>query len=163
MNITLIGMAGAGKSVIGKELANRLGYSFIDIDTVIEDKYKNKIQTLIDDLGDEKVLEIEREEIMNINSENSVISPGGSVIYVSEAMEHLKSISKIIYLEVPLEVILQRIYQKSRGIVGIKEKSLQEIFDERVSLYKKYADIVIQYRENFTVVDYANEIKEKIL
>ena len=82
MNITLIGMAGVGKSVTGKELAKRLDYGFIDIDEIIEKKANLKLQQIIDDLGDDKFLAIEERTVLGLDKlENCIISPGGSVIY----------------------------------------------------------------------------------
>lgn len=162
MNITFIGMAGAGKSVVGIELAKQLGYNFIDIDSVIEEKYRKTPQELIDELGDEKFLEIESKEVLNMNVDKTVISPGGSIVYVPEAMEHLKNISKIIYLEVPFEVLEQRISINQRGVIGVKEKSLREVFEQRVSLYEKYADIKIPYEEDADIESTAVDIMNRL-
>jgi shikimate kinase len=162
MNITFIGMAGAGKSVVGKELAKQLEYDFIDVDSVIEEKYNKTPQELIDEFGDEKFLEIESTEVLNIKVDKTIISPGGSIVYVPEAMEHLKNISTIIYLQVPFEVIEERINVNERGLIGIKEKSLRELSEQRYSLYEKYADIKIPYKENSSVESATMDIRSKI-
>ena len=163
-NITLIGMAGVGKSVIGKELAKALLYTFIDIDEIIEKKFNLKLQEIIDQWGEERFLEIEEQTILKLGKlDHSVISPGGSVIYSEEAMKFLKNNSVVVFLNAPLENIEKRIPdQLTRGIIGLKTKNLKRLFNERLSLYKKYADQTIEISENFHIDTVVEEIIQKI-
>ncbi len=69
-----------------------------------------------------------------------VVSPGGSVIYRQQAMDHLKNMSKIFYLNVPLEVLEERIADVPRGIVNAKNKTFADLYVERTPLYAKFAD-----------------------
>ena len=149
MNITLIGMSGVGKSRIGNLLSTKLNYSFIDIDRIIEMGNSKKLQEIVDCLGDEKFLKIEENAIMGIRKiSNSVISPGGSSIYSERAMNFLKSTSKIVFLNASLEEIKRHIVDFSgRGIVGLKEKGLDRLFEERLPLYKRYADVTIDLKD----------------
>jgi shikimate kinase len=149
MNITLIGMSGVGKSRIGRLLSKRLNYNFVDVDRLIEQRNNKKLQELIDCLGDEKFVEVEENTILSIEiTNNSVISPGGSSIYSERAMDFLKSISKIVFLNASLEDIKSRARNFStRGIVGLKEKGLENLFGERLPFYKKYADITIDVKD----------------
>ncbi|HIH39241.1 TPA: shikimate kinase [Candidatus Woesearchaeota archaeon] len=153
MNITLIGMAGAGKTTLGKELAGKLGYIFLDVDELIERKTKLKLQQVIDRYGDSDFIKIEEETVLNLKDiDNHVISPGGSVIYSRKAMEFLKKISKLVFLDAPFDIISKRIVNKeSRGIVGLKNKDLLSLFNERRHLYEKYADIVIDISKDFNI------------
>lgn len=146
MNITLIGMAGAGKSTVGKVLAKSLGYTFLDVDRLITEKAGVPLQVLIDKQGDLALIKFEEEAILNLgHMENCVISPGGSVIYSEKAMEHLKKISKIVFLDAPFRSIVKRIPNaRKRGIVGLRDRSLKELFEERMILYQKYADFSIK-------------------
>jgi shikimate kinase len=148
MNITLIGMSGVGKSRIGKLLSNKLNYGFIDIDRIIENGHSKKLQDILDCLGDEKFLKLEEDAILGIGKiSNSVISPGGSSIYSERAMNFLKSISKIVFLNASLEEIKRRTVDFSgRGIVGLKEKGLEKLFEERLPLYKRYAGVTIDLK-----------------
>ena len=148
MNITLIGMAGVGKSFIGKKLAKKLNYDFIDIDELIEKKTNLKLQQIIDKFGERYFLKVETKIIMNLSDAiNTVISPGGSIVYSKSAMEFLKEKSIVVYLEDSFENINKRVKnQKTRGIVGLKNKDFETLFDERNKLYKKYADVVIKMR-----------------
>lgn len=142
MNITLIGMSGVGKSRIGKLLAAELNYRFVDIDRIIEKQYGKRLQNIVDCLGDEEFLKLEENAILSIGeASNAVICPGGSSIYSEKAMKFLKGISKIVFLNASLEQIKRRVPDFSgRGIVGLKEKGLERLFEERLPLYRKYAD-----------------------
>ena len=148
MNITLIGMAGAGKSTIGKALAKRLNYTFIDVDRLITEKTGMPLQDLIDKQGDSALIKFEEEAILGLGQlDNCIISPGGSVIYSKEAMKYLKNISKIVFLDAPFRSIVKRIPNvRKRGIVGLRDRSLKELFEERLVLYNKYADFSIKLR-----------------
>lgn len=144
MNITLIGMAGVGKSVIGKRLAEVLGYKFVDIDEKILGDSKKDLQEILNELGDKKFIELEGREVSGLRGVvNTVISPGGSVVYSQDAMNILKKISKVIYLEASFSLIEKRIDVTSCGIVGLGDKTIEELFRERVKLYEKYADITM--------------------
>ena len=148
MNITLIGMAGAGKSTIGRVLAKRLGYAFIDVDSLITGKTGMSLQALIDKHGDSALIRFEEEAILRLGQmDGCIISPGGSVIYSEKAMGHLKSISRVIFLDVPFRSIVKRLPNaRKRGIVGLRDRSLKELFEERVVLYQKYADFSIKLK-----------------
>jgi shikimate kinase len=148
MNITLIGMAGAGKSTIGRALAKRLDYTLIDVDRLITEKTGMPLQTLIDKHGDSALIRFEEEAILGLGEvKGCIISPGGSVIYSEKAMEYLKKVSKIIFLDAPFRSIVKRIPNaRKRGIVGLRDRSLKELFEERMVLYQKYADFSIKLR-----------------
>ncbi len=163
-NITLIGMAGAGKSAIGKKLAKELCYRFIDTDELIEKEFNLKLQEIIDQWSEERFLEIEEETILRLDKlDRSVISPGGSAIYSEKAMEFLKTNSVVIFLDAPLENIEKRIPDLStRGIIGLKKKNLEGLFNERLSLYKKYADQTIEISEGSSIDTVLKEIIQKI-
>jgi shikimate kinase len=161
MNITLIGMAGVGKSTIGRALAKRLDYTFIDIDGMITQRAGMPLQTLIDNQGDSALLRLEEEVILGLEQvDNCVISPGGSVVYSEEAMRYLKRISKIVFLDAPFRNIAKRIPNaRKRGIVGLRDRSLKELFEERLVLYNKYADLSINVRGKENI----KELVERII
>ncbi|MFH1255882.1 MAG: shikimate kinase [Candidatus Diapherotrites archaeon] len=153
MNITLIGMPGSGKSVIGKELAELLGYRFIDSDRTIEEKTGMKLQQIIDKFGYEKFIKIEEAAVIGCVKKNNcecVFSPGGSVVYCAKAMDSLRKNSLIVFLDAPFKSIYSRTENRdTRGIVGLKNKSLEELFDERLALYKKYAGLTVKVPADF--------------
>ena len=128
-NITLIGMPGAGKSSIGVVLAKVLGYQFIDSDLLIQKAEKRTLSKIIEDEGTEGF---------------KVIATGGSVVYCDEAMQHLKSEGVVVYLKISLELLSRRLGNlKGRGVVLKEGQTLASLYDERVPLYEKYADIVV--------------------
>lgn len=143
MNVTLIGMAGAGKSYVGERLAASLGFAFVDTDKRLEAKFGMPLQAILDRLGDEAFIKAEEAEILALaDVERTVIAPGGSVIYSAAAMALLKRISKIVYLRVPAAVIEARIDPAGRGIVGLKGRTFGEVYKEREVLYEGVADLI---------------------
>ena len=159
-NITLIGMAGAGKSVLGKQLAERLHYQFVDIDELIEEQIGLKLQQIIDKFGDEKFLTIEEKAVLDLGSiEHCIISPGGSIVYSKAAMTFLKSISKVILLDASYKNIESRISDlDTRGIVGLKAKGLKKLYEERAPLYKKYADVIVNVSDDLNMDTFLKKI-----
>jgi shikimate kinase len=145
MNVTLVGMSGVGKSRIGQLLAEKLHFGFIDIDRVMEKDSGKKLQDLVNCLGDEKFIEAEENAILGVGKvSNTVISPGGSAIYSEKAMAFLKSISTIVYLNASLEEIKKRTPDFSkRGIVRLIETGLDALYEERLPLYRRYADVTV--------------------
>lgn len=143
--ITLIGMPGSGKSTIGKLLSERLNWYFIDLDILIKQKEGKGHDQLINSLGEKEFLRIEERHALALNLAKTVFSPGGSIVYSLPAMEKLQKETDIIYLELPLLEIENRLGGKidSRGIVGLKEKGLEKLFRERELLYKKFPHFVI--------------------
>ena len=93
-NITLVGMPASGKSTIGVLLAKRLGYSFVDVDIVIQEKTGQLLKEIIAERGTEGFLKVEEAVNAELETERSVIAPGGSVIYGPKAMEHLHEIMR---------------------------------------------------------------------
>jgi len=145
MNVVLIGMAGSGKSFIGRKLAARLDYGFVDTDDLIRQKTgETPFQQIVDERGDAYFLKVEREAIMGQTFPNrTVISPGGSVVYMDDVMEHLRKDAIVCFLDTPLQTIKARNPEMmKRGIIGLKGgKTLEDVYRERHALYKKYSDM----------------------
>ena len=143
-NIIFIGMPASGKSTVGVVVAKRLGYEFIDTDLLIQKQEKKLLKEIIAEVGNEGFLEIENQVNRDVNPEKAVISPGGSVVYCKEAMEHFKEIGTIVYLKVSYETINQRISNaKNRGVVLKEGQTLKDLYDERTALFEKYADHIV--------------------
>lgn len=80
----------------------------------------------------------------SIETEHTVIATGGSVVYCDEAMEHLRSIGKVVYLKLSLKAVSRRLGNlKGRGVLLKDGQTLQDLYEERTPLYEKYADIVV--------------------
>ncbi len=144
-NIILIGMPSAGKSTAGVLLAKRIGYGFVDCDLMIQGEENDLLSNLIDAKGPEGFIQVENRVCSKLYVSHCVVATGGSVCYCDEAMEHLKSLGTIIYLEISAAEAERRLSNfKKRGVVmrgGIN--TVKALHAERVPLYEKYADIVV--------------------
>jgi shikimate kinase len=139
----------AGKQVIAcvVESLGRLGakfLDFIDVDVLIKNEHSESLPKILERLGQEQFKINEMEKILSLsNVTNTVIAPGGSVIYSDESMELLKKISTVVYLEIDAETLQYRVGDRNRGIVGLDKKSFAELYEDRMPLYKKWADITV--------------------
>ena len=144
-NIILIGMPGCGKSTVGVILAKTLGIGFVDTDLIIQQQENRLLQNIIDADGINYFLDCEARAVKTVDCDNLVIATGGSVVYREDAIKHLKKSGKIVYLDVPLNEIKNRLNNIStRGIAAQKNDSIDDIYNERVVLYNKYADVIIK-------------------
>lgn len=144
-NIILIGMPGSGKSTIGVVLAKVLGYGFIDSDLMIQAQEGKRLFEIMEEVGNEGFLQVENRVNSQIVADRCVIATGGSVVYGREAMEHLKKIGKVVYLQLPYHELRNRLGNlRCRGVVLKSGQSLHELYSERVPLYEKYADITVE-------------------
>ncbi len=143
-NLTLVGMPGAGKSTTGVILAKLLSLGFMDTDLLIQINRKSPLQDIVDKKGHLYLRKVEEEEILKINLEKCVIATGGSAVYSRKTMDHLSSISTVVFLKVSLDVLKNRISNfKERGLAKAPDQSFEDLFLERQPLYEKYAEITI--------------------
>lgn len=143
-NVVLIGMPGAGKSTVGVVLAKKLGFRFVDSDLVIQEKCDKLLHELIEEHGVEGFWEIENQINGELQVEKAVIATGGSAIYGKTAMEHLSQIGLVVYLELSLSDIADRLGDlKERGVTLKEGQTLQGLYEERIPLYEKYAQLTI--------------------
>ncbi|QNM04343.1 shikimate kinase [Qiania dongpingensis] len=147
-NITLVGMPASGKSTIGVLLAKRLGYKFIDSDLLIQEQEERLLKEIIEEEGLDGFLAIENQVNRDIAADKAVIAPGGSVIYGEEAMEHLKEIGTVVYLKISYEDLEKRLGNlHDRGVALKDGMTLFDLYQERVPLYERYADVTIDETE----------------
>lgn len=143
-NVTLIGMPGSGKTTIGQHLAQRWGWTFFDTDHFIERGEGKRLEEIIEIVGFDEFLQIEARYVQKVTGINQVISTGGSVIYVNAAMQYLRSISTVVYLDVPVVELEQRAGDlKARGVVIAPGKTMTDLWRERHPLYVKYAHLSV--------------------
>ena len=143
-SIVLIGMPGAGKSTLGILLAKELGLGFVDTDVAIQVREGKTLQAILEDSDCMNLRTIEEQVLLTENIANKVVATGGSAVYSKVGMEHLKDSATVVFLDVPLAQLKQRISNfDTRGIARKPNQSLESLFAERCELYRKYADISI--------------------
>ena len=144
-NLVLIGMPGSGKSTCGVLLAKALCMDFIDTDLVIQRQEGMPLQSVINERGNDYFAAAEERAICSLDLENSVIATGGSVVYSDSAMAHLRSNALTVYLRISCDTMVCRIADmSSRGILLREGETLEGMYDERISLYEKYADHIVK-------------------
>ncbi|MCH5269003.1 MAG: shikimate kinase [Lachnospiraceae bacterium] len=157
-NVILIGMPGVGKSTVGVVLAKVLGYGFLDSDLLIQDRENLLLHELIDKYGLERFNQIESEVNASIEAEDTVIATGGSAIYGTEAMMHLKSIGTVVYLKLPYEEIVNRLGDLTeRGVAIHPGETLATLYEKRAALYERYADVTVDC-ENLSIPEIIKKI-----
>ena len=148
----LIGMPSCGKSTLGRLLAKELNYDFIDTDEVIIRRNGCPLRDILDTRGVDGFVEVEEEAICSVTAENTVIATGGSAVYSEKAMAHLKSMGKIVYLCLTFEEMDRRLGDlHARGVAIAPGATLMDLYNERVPLYEKYADITVNIRNGNSV------------
>ena len=144
-NIVLIGMPGVGKSTVGVILAKVLGYQFLDADLLIQQEEGKLLREIIAEKGTEGFIQVENRVNASIQAKHAIIATGGSVVYGTEAMAHLREIGTVIYLKLPYQALDERLADiKGRGVVLKKGQDLHALFEERSPLYERYADITVE-------------------
>jgi shikimate kinase len=143
-NIVLIGMPGAGKSTLGVLLAKELSRSFMDTDIYVQTQEGRALQTIIEEKGVARFLEIEESHVLSLRPVGYVVATGGSVVYSPKNMTHLKTGGIAVLLELSLPLLIRRIQDMdSRGIAMAPGQDLASLYHERKPLYDRYADIRI--------------------
>lgn len=159
-DIVLIGMPASGKSTVGVILAKVLGMKFMDTDLRIQEREKALLSEIIKNKGVDAFLGCEEDALLSLNTENTVIATGGSAIYSDRGMKHLSENSVIIYLKVNKEILFSRLNDiNERGVVLKGGQSMDDMYEERILLYEKYADMVID-EDNLTIEETVGKITE---
>lgn len=162
-NIILTGMPGSGKSTLGVVLARKLGYGYLDTDSFISQREKSTLQGIIDKNGLDYFLNIEKSVGSEIICDRVVIATGGSMIMSDEAMNHLKKLGTVVYINVPIKELKRRLGNFSdRGIAMKSGETLEDILKLRSPLYYKYADIEIKFKEGNSLEQTADDIIKEL-
>jgi len=153
INISLCGMMGSGKSTIGKILANKLDYNFIDVDKMIEIKAKKTIINIFQEDGEKYFRDLEEEITINIlNSNETIVSLGGGAIINKNIRESIKKNSYSIYLKVDVDILTKRLQNsKTRPLIYKKnsKNELMSLINKRETYYQK-ADLIVKNEKNIS-------------
>ena len=143
-NIVLIGMPGSGKSTVGVVLAKMMGFHFLDSDLVIQEKEGRLLSEIIEQEGRDGFIQVEDRINSGICCDRTVIATGGSAVYGTGAMAHFKEIGTIVYLKISYEELENRLGDlKDRGVALKEGQTLKDLYEERIVLYERYADVII--------------------
>lgn len=148
-NILLIGMPGTGKSVVGRALAERLNFTFLDVDDIIMADAGKKLSEILRGEGLDAFLALEERIGLELDVERTVIATGGSMVLSAAAMEHLKEDAITVWLETPISQIAERMPEDlwDRGIAADRAMDIREIYAQRKPYYNMYADLIVASRE----------------
>ena len=144
LSVSLIGIAGAGKTTLGKRLAGRLGWAHLDTDRLIEATWGQNLQTILDERGHAGFLEVEEAILSTLSVHRTVISTGGSVIYSHKAIHRLKSLGPVIHLDIAVDTFIHRVQDAAdRAFVRAPGLSLADVYTERQPLYRAACDFSV--------------------
>ncbi|SDB51153.1 shikimate kinase [Desulfonatronum thiosulfatophilum] len=143
--VSLIGMAGAGKSTLGRALAERLGWALVDTDRLMEAHWGGSLQALLDRFGLENFLRAEEDVVAKLWLWRTVVATGGSVIYGPSAVRRLRELGPVVYLRVTVGTVCERVRDaQGRGLARRPGQSLEELYAEREPLYREAADLILE-------------------
>jgi shikimate kinase len=143
-NIILIGMPGSGKSSVGVVLAKALGYHFVDVDLLIQEREGALLQELINTRGVEAFLDAERDAICSLDCRHTVIAPGGSCVCREEAIARMRALGTVVYLKLSLAQVEERIHDlATRGIAMGQGETIADVYAYRTPLYERCAHLTI--------------------
>ena len=164
LNISLCGMMGSGKSTIGKILANKLDYNFIDVDKMIEIKTKKTIIKIFEEDGEEYFRDLEEKITINLlNNKETIVSLGGGAIINNNIRKSIKKKSYNIYLKVDVDILTKRLQNsKTRPLIYKKnlKKELMNLIKEREIYYQK-ADLIVKNDKN--IIETTENIIKKLI
>jgi len=158
-NIVLIGMPASGKSTIGKLLSKKISYEYYDADKYLERKEKVKISTLFSEKGEEHFRNLETKYLRELSQKNRIIiSTGGGAVKREENMEILKEKGIVVFLSRKIEDIAKENHEARPLLQDIN--NIYKLYDERIELYKRYSDIIIE--NNGTLQEVTDRTAEEI-
>ncbi len=159
-NIFLVGFMGAGKSTVGKILAEKTGYSFIDADQYIEEKAGTTITQIFAEHGEPYFRDLESEATDELaKNENQVIATGGGVVQRDRNWNAMKENGITVYLKASVETIWERIKDDTkRPLLQVENpvETARELLNKRTPMYEK-ADMIV-LTDNLSLEQAADEI-----
>ena len=164
--VFLIGMRGSGKSSVGRELADLLGYSFVDTDVAFAKRQGESIEVFVEKAGWESFRQVERTTLLEVAGPDMVIGTGGGIILNKDNVLFMRESGVVVYLDVPVDVLAERLTQdrskESRPSLTGRDivDEIEIIYDQRRELYEKAAHAQVDGTRCPPLV--AQEIKEAV-
>ena len=144
-NIVLVGMPSSGKSTVGVVLAKAMNKGFVDTDILIQQREGRTLQDIINENGNDYFHQVEEQVLLDFDESDFVVATGGSAIYFDRAMEQFKQNGTVVYLQVSLDTVLERLHNiTTRGVTLAKGQTLADLYNQRIPLYEKHADVTIK-------------------
>ncbi|MBG0775056.1 MAG: shikimate kinase [Desulfovibrionaceae bacterium] len=142
--ISLVGMAGAGKSTVGELLARTLGWGHLDTDRLLEAYFGAPLQDIFDRFGLAEFRRVEERVIAALRVRRMVVSTGGSVIYGPTAVAALRALGPVVFLDATLEDVRRRVGGgEGRGLAIAPGQTIDDLYAERRPLYLAAATHVL--------------------
>ena len=154
MRIYLSGFMGAGKTMVGRVLAQKLGWEFVDLDYQIEHASGEAIESIFETGGETEFRKRESEILRSINKDPAVISTGGGCFIYNQ--DWMLNNGKVVYLKVPFETLVTRIGAETSRPLW---RNAKQLYDDREQIYESAHLQVDGTRE---VDQVANEIMDKL-
>lgn len=168
-NIILVGLMGAGKSTIGRNLAKSLKKDFYDSDRVIEERTGVDISTIFEIEGEQGFRDREEQVIAELCEKNNIVlATGGGCILREANRKNMRKSSHVVYLRTSAALLYSRIrYDKSRPLMQTKSPidTLKKLLDDREPYYLEVADTIImtgKQKVNVIVKRVEESLKEKL-
>lgn len=150
-NIVLIGMPACGKSTIGYWLSKKINYPFVDVDRYLEEKENKIISDIFSNEGEEYFRELETKYLKELSEkEGIIISTGGGAVKNKENIDILKENGIIVFLNRTIDDI-SRENHRNRPLLQNPD-NIRKLYDERIKLYRRYADIIIKNDDSIDVI-----------
>ena len=160
MNIFLIGMPGSGKTTIARHLAKELNYTYVDLDGMVEKDAKMFIEDIFEKYGEEKFRELETNALKNLKNDRLVVSLGGGIVTKKVNKDYINGLT--FYLDTDLEIIKERLKEDYQRPL-LRNRSLEQLFEERYLKYQDFADVIISNNTNInqTILNIMNYLKKE--
>ncbi len=137
-------MPGCGKSTLGKRVASKLSMGFIDADDYIVEKIGKSIDEIFAESGNDGFRKVESECLLDISKmENVIVATGGGIVTVSENIPVMKNSGKVVFIDAPVENILNNSSLSGRPLLKDKTK-IYDLYNDRIGKYKSSADYVCE-------------------
>lgn len=146
MNIVLCGLPFSGKTTLGKKIAEKLAFDFIDVDDLIETASKKRCRALFKEEGETVFRQIEKEQIFSlIGKQSTVISTGGGAVSDLENRTFLKNLGLVIYLKRDPEMLLERMTELPSYLES--KEAFYKLAEKRAPFYESAADVITETEE----------------